>query len=358
MTTSSEAVPKKVIVLTNKADSAGGLPRYAMDIAHLLHDKGQLVAVLAKSSRVRWRVLSPDITLISFRLNWLPLKFDCLLFSLISWWYKKKESDSLLFACTEIINPDIAICGFTHKGYLRAINKTPTLKERIEIFYETLSYRNSRLILARSAKMNDELVTLYGVHREKILLTYPPMDRDVFYLTDHLTEKNELSKRLKIDFNGRVVFLFPSVSGHKRKGIDALLRAFAKFENESILLIVGNQDGVGSSNVIELGAVENMSELYAACDYTILASIYEPFGLIGVESVLCGTPVVLSNQCGCNEVLSEAVRLNFDANDQMELNAAITQAIQKPFRVDNPLQHILYDPSFETHIQAVINRMA
>ena len=48
-------------------------------------------------------------------------------------------------------------------------------------------------------------------------------------------------------------------------------------------------------NVVGLGFCTDMPELYRAADFTIMASLYEPFGLVGVESVLCGTRVVLSD---------------------------------------------------------------
>ena len=37
-----------------------------------------------------------------------------------------------------------------------------------------------------------------------------------------------------------------------------------------------------------------MSELYNAVDFTILASYYEAFGLVGVESILCGTKIIFA----------------------------------------------------------------
>lgn len=58
-------------------------------------------------------------------------------------------------------------------------------------------------------------------------------------------------------------------------------------------------------NVVGLGFCTDMPELYRAADFTIMASLYEPFGLVGVESALCGTRVVLSENMACTEVMNE-----------------------------------------------------
>ena len=59
------------------------------------------------------------------------------------------------------------------------------------------------------------------------------------------------------------------------------------------------------NNVIELGFCKNMPELYRAAGFTIMASLYEPFGLVGIESILCGTRVVFSDNMACTEVMNE-----------------------------------------------------
>ena len=54
-----------------------------------------------------------------------------------------------------------------------------------------------------------------------------------------------------------------------------------------------------------------MPELYQAADFTIMASQYEPFGLIGLESILSGTPVIFSENMGCLEVLKTNLAIHF-----------------------------------------------
>lgn len=66
-----------------------------------------------------------------------------------------------------------------------------------------------------------------------------------------------------------------------------------------------------------------MATAYNAADYTILASSYEPFGLVGVESVLCGTPTIFADTMGCTEVLSQRACRRFSHSDPESLRSIL-----------------------------------
>ena len=51
-----------------------------------------------------------------------------------------------------------------------------------------------------------------------------------------------------------------------------------------------------------------MAALYAQTDFSILASIYEPFGLVPIESLCMGVPVAISENLGCKDYISKAVK--------------------------------------------------
>ncbi len=80
-------------------------------------------------------------------------------------------------------------------------------------------------------------------------------------------------------------------------------------------------------NVVGLGFCTDMPELYRAADFTIMASLYEPFGLVGVESVLCGTRVVLSENMACAEVMNEEAGFFFSRQNPETLAQAVAQAV-------------------------------
>jgi glycosyltransferase involved in cell wall biosynthesis len=50
-----------------------------------------------------------------------------------------------------------------------------------------------------------------------------------------------------------------------------------------------------------LGRDQDVADFYAACDVLVLPSRTECFGLVQVEAMLCGTPVVVSDIPGARE---------------------------------------------------------
>ena len=76
-------------------------------------------------------------------------------------------------------------------------------------------------------------------------------------------------------------------------------------------LLVAGEERVDTDlpNVRGLGFVKNTEELFAAADCTLLPAGYEPFGQVVSESVLCGTPVVVSKMVGASSVLGNGAGL-------------------------------------------------
>jgi glycosyltransferase involved in cell wall biosynthesis len=58
---------------------------------------------------------------------------------------------------------------------------------------------------------------------------------------------------------------------------------------------------------------------YAAADVAVAPSIYEPFGLVAVEAMACGTPVVVGDTGGLREIVEGGHGLRFEPQDVDEL---------------------------------------
>lgn len=123
--------------------------------------------------------------------------------------------------------------------------------------------------------------------------------------------------KFRIGFCGRIV---------EEKGIDVLIKAFALLqkERENIVLVIGGDykavaggsvyprlkqyiDAHHIENVRFLGKIpeEKMSDFYAAMDVFVLPSInsLESFGMVQVEAMVCGTPVIASDLPGVRTVV-------------------------------------------------------
>ena len=70
--------------------------------------------------------------------------------------------------------------------------------------------------------------------------------------------------------------------------------------------------GLGE-NMIFAGKVSNReaNALYSAADCFVMPSLSEPFGLVALEAIAHGTPVIVSKQSGVSEVLSHAFKVDY-----------------------------------------------
>jgi D-inositol-3-phosphate glycosyltransferase len=140
-----------------------------------------------------------------------------------------------------------------------------------------------------------------------------------------------------------------------RKGIETLVRAVAqsKLRNSGKLkLIIGGGSRPGQSDgfererieriVNELGlndittfpgriSQEVLPNYYAAADVCVVPSHYEPFGLVAIEAMASGTPVVASDVGGLQfTVVSEETGLLAPAQDESAFSEAIDRILINP----------------------------
>jgi glycosyltransferase involved in cell wall biosynthesis len=63
--------------------------------------------------------------------------------------------------------------------------------------------------------------------------------------------------------------------------------------------------------------LEEQKDLWAAADVVVMPSVSEPFGIIPIESMAHGTPVIVSKQSGVAEVVTHALKVDFWDTDEM-----------------------------------------
>ena len=175
-----------------------------------------------------------------------------------------------------------------------------------------LTYEASEVIV-NSNYMKSELQRLFGLPFEKInvvpngvnLNLYSGVERDYEFRRQYAADNEKI-----ILFVGRLVY---------EKGIQHLIAAMPKIlekYHDSKLVIAGKGgmidelkaqvNAMGISNKVYFTGYLNSKQvvkMYKCADVAVFPSTYEPFGIVALEGMLSGTPVVVSDVGGLNEIV-------------------------------------------------------
>ncbi len=344
----------RIGIITNKFAPSGGMERYAQDVVRELLRQGHEITVFTKKADPALDLV-PMVELIVCPLSFLPNKIQDESFN---WWLNRecpKRALDFILSCSRTDAGDVVACGGTHIGFLHDAGRTPTFFDRRAIRLETRSFERAKLIIAHSQKMAGEIEDYYGIPGEKIRVIYPPVDTERF--TPVSAEKRlELKRSFGLP-EDRSVFLFPS-SSHERKGYPFLSSFFESTDLPVHLAVVGRPIHNEGENISYLGYSREIENCYRAADYTIMASQYEPFGLVGIESLLCGTPIVMTDETGCCEVVTSPAVTAFRKGDSADLAAKIKEIVTrgaKPLTESEVTQSLRYDPHLQTHVKLLLD---
>ena len=354
MSESPPAWAEHLAISNHGLRNSGGIERYALTLVRGLHQRGLKPTLIAKA----FDTALPEygwVTPVHASVTAAPGKLRDLFFDWRIGRAKRRLGLFPLIGCNQTRWSDIGICGGTHPGFLEAMGQRAGLNDRWKIGLERAHFEASKVIVAHSARMRDEVVRHYGIDPRKITLLYPPVDSERFAPADALT-RSGLRAQLGLP-NDRAVFLLAS-TGHKRKGLDRLVELFARTELPATLVVAGRAMAGTARNVRHLGYRSDLENVYRAVDFTVMASRYEPFGLVGVESVLCGTPVLLADDAGCAEVIREPAQLPFALARAGSLDAAVAHAVARwqagAHRLAAPRGLLGYDPGVSMHVDALL----
>jgi len=263
-----------------------------------------------------------------------------------------KSMTGLQIALSRVPVRHLAVCGGTHLGYLRAARKVRGPFDRLQISMERRAYESVRFVVSHSDLCTAELRELYKIPPGKIKTLYPPLD-GVFSSGDQLSSRRALGLP-----SGKPVLLFPSM-GHGRKGLRRVCAALAELDEDVILAVAGKPGDTSRWPFVRsLGYVDRMEVAYRAADFTVLGSVYEPFGLVGPESVLCGTRLVFDESIGCLRAIDQRAATVFNVRDKASVKRAVLEALnlrrENAHRLQNPARYLRYDPDPLEHARELL----
>jgi D-inositol-3-phosphate glycosyltransferase len=173
-------------------------------------------------------------------------------------------------------------------------------------------------IIAATPLEREQMVSLYGADPGKITVIPAGVDTELFHPRDRAEVRRELGLP---DLDTPILLFVGRIE--RLKGLDTLLESvavvsrFCSGKDLKVLIVGGGgqseEENAELHRIVQLHRDLNLEEqvefvgskpqemlplYYSAADITIMPSHYESFGLVAVESMASGTPVIASNVGG------------------------------------------------------------
>ncbi len=191
--------------------------------------------------------------------------------------------------------------------------------------------KSADVVLAVSNALRHEIIAT-GVEgiASKTRLSWNSVDINRFSAKENTTfkEENGLEDKPIVLFVGNLI---------KRKNVESLLEAKKIANSDYYLVIVGDgplfkklNNKVEEENirdVIFTGARDDVENIIPSCDVLVLPSFSESFGLVLIEALACGKPVIGSNVGGITEIINKNVGLLVNPNKVSSIASAIDKII-------------------------------
>lgn len=200
------------------------------------------------------------------------------------------------------------------------------------------------MLIAHQEK--ERFIRHYGTESERFHLLPPGINRERLISDDVVKDRTEIRQEFGVADDE--LLLLALGSRFRTKGIDRVIRALAALPDairqRSKLIVVGHGKAGPlmrlatrlhlSDRVTFAGTRDDVHRFYRGADFLIHAPRSENTGTVLIEAMLCGLPVLVTENCGFAKYVSSA-----DAGitvpepfDQERLNAALLEMLESESR--------------------------
>ncbi len=310
---------RNIAVVIPKYGLLGGAEQSTAELTErLAHQTGFDFYVLAN----RWQTSSTTTRFHKIPIISFPKFLTTISFAYFVQHQINRNNFSLVHSHERIFAADIfTMHGIPHRYWVHNIRrKKMSLYDLATAWVEKkLVYKgNCKKFIAVSSLTKDIFLQEYKINPDKVAVINPGVDLNDYAQQNKNFVRNSIRRELGINIADPVI-LFVSMN-FEIKGLDDILFSLAKLkaQNRKFKFIVAGKGNIKKytkmaqeaqiiSDVIFTGPVnkEKLIRMYLASDLYIMLSKFDTFGMVVLEAMAAGLPVIISSNVGAKDLVQE-----------------------------------------------------
>src|SRR4030043_1569609 len=230
---------------------------------------------------------------------------------------------------------------------------------------------NCKKFIAVSNLTKDIFLQEYRINPDKVAVINPGVDLNDYTQQNKDSVRNSIRRELGINIADPVI-IFASMN-FEIKGLDDVLFSLAKLkaQNRKFKFIVAGKGNIKKytkmakeaqigPDVIFTGPVnkEKLIRMYLASDLYIMLSKFDTFGMVVLEAMAAGLPVIISSNVGAKDVVQEG-KNGFIINDTSDADYIATKiALLLDENIRRPLAEVAYQTAAQNTWDDVTKKYA
>ncbi len=328
-----------VALITPSIVENDGQGRVNFEIVRRLLDRGFRfsVAVMRISPSIATR---PGVAVTRYPFSRLPALPRTILFKAFTerWLARRRKTVHVvqIDGASAVTSSDINPSHFVHAAWRKSIWRDDArralwyrsyhvLLAALNVRAERRAYGAAKRVVAVSNHVRSELIAI-GVPPEKIAVVALGVDVDAFHPGDCDRSAYGLP-------DNRLVLAFAGDMTTGRKNLDTVLAALQLLPNVHLAVIGSTDKNPYPAIAAKMGLADRVSflgfrrdvpEIFRCCDAFVFPSRYEPFGLVVLEALASGIPVISARTTGASDVVTPECGIIIDNPNDV---AALAEAI-------------------------------
>ncbi len=346
----SHKYPIRVAVVIPKYGLIGGAESFVFEVTERLAEhKDFEIHVFAN----KWRQGKAPITFHKVPIIPFPRWIRPISFAYFSKRSMQSDFFDIVHSHERIFEMDLlTFHGIPHEIWVKKTKKRSlSLFDRSTAWVEKkgMNQEKGAIILPVSTLVKDELLKLYNIPKSKLHVIHPGVSLERFSSVNREDFRYEIRQRHGLSLED-VVVLFVSMN-FELKRLDLLLKSIAatvdrEKDNSNLkLMVVGKGDekrfetmarNLGISNrVIFVGVTRDVEKYYLAADIFAMPSRFDTFGLVVLEAMAAGLPVIISHSVGARDLVEQGVNGFVLSNDPSisEIVTSLTMMMDREKRI-------------------------